>query len=533
MLATWALAKKELRLLLRDPRAAVLLLGMPLLFIFLLGLLLGEGFGQNPDRNLRVSVVDLDRGHDLEQAIAWLALTPAPVPLPDAVSPQILIAASLDLAHHGGRFPPGKWSDIVLRDLQETAGIRVEIIGDLQTAEYLCRESKRPAVLKLGPNFSRRLAACSFLSDGINPFYRDGIRLNELDADLIRDKTQKMGASVIEQIAQVTLLRVVLPWMIGKVFEKLSEEEFVERLGDQVRLPIPLGTGWLFQLKGIQLVDDRATLNGMLRVASPDRRTEEMYHEKVGEGVQSALSQQFSKYNLTGKTWAALTRSGPPSGNPAEVAVYQADDARYQFLVPSYTVMFAFALTLVVGWLFVTERRRGTLKRLLAAPLRSSQVLLGKFLPSLALAVFQACFLLTAGKLLFQMHWGPDSWSISRQVLWLFPVVLATSLAAMGLAMLVAALARTEMQVAIYGSLLVLALGLIGGCVVPRELMSRQAQQISLVTPQAWALDAYRQLLLSPDPNLGIVTQSCLVLTAFGAGFLVLAWGSLKLEESH
>ena len=32
---------------------------------------------------------------------------------------------------------------------------------------------------------------------------------------------------------------------------------------------------------------------------------------------------------------------------------------RYQVLVPSYTVTFAFFLVLTVGWLFVAERRHG------------------------------------------------------------------------------------------------------------------------------------------------------------------------------
>jgi hypothetical protein len=62
MKAIWALARKELRLLLRDRLAAGLLLGMPLLFILVLGLLLGEGFGQKTDDKLRISIVDLDRG---------------------------------------------------------------------------------------------------------------------------------------------------------------------------------------------------------------------------------------------------------------------------------------------------------------------------------------------------------------------------------------------------------------------------------------------------------------------------------------
>ena len=55
-MVVWALAKKELRLLLRDRMAVVVLLGMPLVFILLWGLMLGENFGQkNADEKLRVS----------------------------------------------------------------------------------------------------------------------------------------------------------------------------------------------------------------------------------------------------------------------------------------------------------------------------------------------------------------------------------------------------------------------------------------------------------------------------------------------
>jgi ABC-type multidrug transport system permease subunit len=115
----------------------------------------------------------------------------------------------------------------------------------------------------------------------------------------------------------------------------------------------------------------------------------------------------------------------------------------------------------------------------------------------------------------------------------LLPVVTATSLAAMGLALLVAAVARTEMQVALYGAIPVLVLALIGGCVLPREMMPEQAQLISLFTPQGWALEAYRELLdVDPKsvPNLFVVTRACGVLSAFGVGFIVLAWWLLRLE---
>ena len=210
--------------------------------------------------------------------------------------------------------------------------------------------------------------------------------------------------------------------------------------------------------------------------------------------------------------------------------------ARYQILVPAYTVEFCFALVLTVGWLFVTERRQGTLKRLRAAPITRGQVLLGKLLPCLALSVFQGFFLLLAGKVVFDMSWGPASWSLGKQLLLLTPVVVATSFAAMGLAMLVAAVARSEMQVAIIGSLLFLFLGLIGGCLIPRELMPETMTKVSHITPHAWALDAYHQLLTRPTPgteltpNLALVTRACLVLTGYGAAFLALAWGLLRLD---
>jgi ABC-type multidrug transport system permease subunit len=539
MASIWTLAKKELRLLLRDPRAAVLLLGMPLLFILILGLLLGEGFGQNPDKRLRVSLVDLDQGYAVEEAVSCLAPTAGAGPMP----PLGLVAVN-----RLGRFPQGKWSDMVFQDLRDTPNIRLEMIPDRETAERLVNDSKRPAVLVFGPSFSRRLAACSFLADGINPFDRegikiykdrDGVKLYEVGAELLYDETQATTAAVIEQVSQVSLMRVVLPWMIGKAFEKISEEQFIELLGNRVRLPVPAGASLLFAAKGVKLEEGKASLNQALHVAAPNAEAENEYRRKVGLGVQDALRQQFRKYDLTGKTWAALTKAQEEPGAGADVTDY-ADEggvgplkrgaAVYKTLVPSYTVMFSFALVLVVGWLFVSERRRGTLKRLQATPVTRPQLLLGKFLPCLALAVAQGVFLLAAGKLVFGLPWGPASWPLAEQAAALLAVVLATAVAAMGLAMLMAALARTEMQVAIYGAVLVLALGLVGGCVVPREMMPQAAQQVSQWTPHGWALNAYQQLMMKSQPDLGVVAASAAKLSLFGAVCLGLAWQALKLE---
>src|SRR5687768_17245964 len=122
------------------------------------------------------------------------------------------------------------------------------------------------------------------------------------------------------------------------------------------------------------------------------------------------------------------------------------------------------------------------------------------------------------------MSWGPHPG-------WLALVVIATSVAAMGLAMLVAAIARTETQVAIYGTLLVLVLAALSGSLMgDRSLMPEEMQTLSRVTPHAWALDAYRQLLTNPAPEIATVAVACGVLAAFGVGFVGIAWWWLKLE---
>jgi ABC-type multidrug transport system permease subunit len=256
--------------------------------------------------------------------------------------------------------------------------------------------------------------------------------------------------------------------------------------------------------------------------------------QQFSAALQVSLQNLFPRYQLTAKTWAALTRDIQERTQPGAESFSYRDDGqgllkrgalRYQLLVPSYLVMFAFFLVLTVGWLFVAERRQGTMTRLAAAPVARWQILTGKLLPCIVLSLFQGVFILAAGRLVFAMSWGPDP-------LWLLPLVAATSLAAMGLAMLIAALARTETQVAIYGTLLVLVLAGLSGCLMgDRNLMPEQMQVISRITPHAWALDAYRELLTTARPNLQIVGEACGVLAGFGLAFLILAWSLLRVES--
>src|SRR5262245_55190847 len=320
MRAIWVLAKKELRLLLRDRMAAGLLVGMPLLFILVLGLLLGESFGQKADDTLRISLVDLDQGRGLD----------------------------------------GKpWAHWAVADLAQTPGIRIEVIADREQAERLIRDHRRAAVVVFEPDFSDRINTCSFLDakGSINPFHREGVYLDRVRATLLKDETQSSAAALIEQVVQVTKLRFIRPFMIGQAFEKLSEPRFINRLGEEVKLPMPQDFKSLLtsadellkdpRVKGARLFDrkldaklkkmeqkikefrpyiekDRIQLAEMIDLASgKDAKQKAEFQAKVGDGVQKALERQFSKYNLTGKAWAALTKSQAGDGEKAQVSEYE------------------------------------------------------------------------------------------------------------------------------------------------------------------------------------------------------------------
>lgn len=536
------LAAKDLRLLLRDPRSAVILLLMPLVLTLVLGLALGEGFGEKADDRLRVSVVVLDRG------------------LPEKP---------------GRTFPQMPWSELVIDDIGADpegtgGGIRVEVIDSRERAEQMVSRGKRAAVLVFEPEFSDRMDRCSFLArpgfEPVNPLGRDGVELDRVGLTVLRDPTQPTASAVIEQAAQVTLFRVVIPYMIGQAFARVGDERFMAHLADRLQDRKPLPADVLTQLDptvqkllAALLADPK--FDGMLRrefgalpavaikgqlpqfrklvaaafqdpeiaarlgkdvsigeVMTPAVRAE------VGPGVKAGVGDLFPNYDFTALTWQQLTRSGQRAGGAANRTAYTDPGAkRYQILVPQFTVLSAFFLVLVVGWLFVAERTHGTLVRLRAAPLARWQILLGKLLPCLLVSLVQGVFLLLAGRLVVNLSWGAEPWL-------LLPVVACTSVAAVGLALLVASVARTETQVAVYGVLLVLVLGGVSGSLMPRELMPESMKRASLVTPHAWALDAYSQLLGSPTPDVGVVLTACGVLLAFGAVFLMLAWWRMDLE---
>lgn len=265
--------------------------------------------------------------------------------------------------------------------------------------------------------------------------------------------------------------------------------------------------------EGLEALD----LHLVFNKSAPDPMMEGLAKALIKLSLQNALLPIMAE-KVPVFRGAARTSVIPPSWEsrtaPKGVEA-EAVNRVYQFFIPSYTVLFVFFLINVMGRSFIGERDTGTLRRLQIAPISHSAILVGKTTPFLILSLAQTSILMISGKILFGMSWGSQPWL-------LLPIMFCTSAAATALGLLFSTVARTESQVSSFGNLILLSSAGISGCLVPRAWMPPITQKISLMTPHAWALDAYNEMLTKELPNYQVIAVSCGVLLGFAAVFFVL-----------
>lgn len=132
------------------------------------------------------------------------------------------------------------------------------------------------------------------------------------------------------------------------------------------------------------------------------------------------------------------------------------------------------------GVSLVLERSRGTMVRLLVAPLSKFQILAGKAVACLASTLIVSAGLLAIGIGFFGIR--PSSYAH------LALAVPCVSVAFVGLMMLLSVLGKTERSASGIGWAVLLVLSMIGGGMVPLFLMPGWMQALSSVSPVKWSV---------------------------------------------
>ena len=232
--------------------------------------------------------------------------------------------------------------------------------------------------------------------------------------------------------------------------------------------------------------------------------------------VIKVIAPVAAEKNAVTRTWIRKAENEESEANPQMVSSVEKNipkaAAVYSWIVPGFTVMFAFFVISVMARSFIAERENGTLRRLLLAPISRTSVLAGKTIPFYVTSVIQCSLLFLCGRLLFGMSWGPEP-------IYLIPVILCTSLAATSLGLLLATAVHTDQQVSSYGTTLILLLSSMSGCFFPRDMFPQTMKRASLFIPHGWALKAFDAVLIQSTVDVLTVATCCTMLIAFAVAF--------------
>lgn len=241
--------------------------------------------------------------------------------------------------------------------------------------------------------------------------------------------------------------------------------------------------------------------------------------EGASGGVASAVVDRASRQLIADSADTAAASEGPSisvvtegatSGGSREPDVYEQN-------VPGFAILAGFFMTMFVAGSILAEKFLGTFRRLMATPVTRSRVLLGKVLGSFAVGFVQMMLLFAFGYVVFGL-------SLGSQPLGIVLVTLGVVSAATGLGVLIAGFARTDQQATAFGTLIVLSMAALGGSMVPRFIMPDTMQTIGLITPHAWAIDGYHEIIVRNEGLLSVVPHTAALLGFAAIFFSIGAW---------
>ncbi|MEV4176722.1 ABC transporter permease [Nonomuraea sp. NPDC049709] len=207
---------------------------------------------------------------------------------------------------------------------------------------------------------------------------------------------------------------------------------------------------------------------------------------------------------------AAPDRAAPDRAAPDRAAT-SADPRGFAYTAPANLLLFTFINSMAVAAALVESRRLGMIQRALTAPVRRRSVLLGEALSRFIVALAQAVLIVVVSALAFGISWG-DPLGVAA-------VVVAFSLVATGAALLVGTLLRSPDQAPAIGPPLGVVLGMLGGCLWPRESSGEVINAIGHLFPHAWGMDA---LLTLAQPGTGLTAVLPQVAVLAGMAALLL-----------
>jgi ABC-2 type transport system permease protein len=191
-------------------------------------------------------------------------------------------------------------------------------------------------------------------------------------------------------------------------------------------------------------------------------------------------------------------------------------------MIPGVIGMILFALTsILTASAIVRERERGTIEQLIVTPIRPWELVVGKLLPYVILALLNAFEVLAIGHYWFGVPINGSLWLITA-------ASLLFLLSSLGIGLLASTIANTQQEAMLTVWMLLLPSIFLAGFFFPLEAMPKLLQWISYIFPLRYYLVIIRSLMLK-GVGISAVKEEIIALAIFGVAIMSLA--SLRFRK--
>lgn len=191
---------------------------------------------------------------------------------------------------------------------------------------------------------------------------------------------------------------------------------------------------------------------------------------------------------------------------------------------PGMMLQFAIAGLLASAQILVTERKSRSLRRLLTTATRRVHILLGHYLAILVMLLCQFFLLIAFGQFALRVNYlsAPGATLL---------VAFGAALCIASLGLLIGTVAKDEEQAIIFSLVLMFVNAGMGGAWVPLEITGPTFQAIGHLSPVAWAMDGFKNVVLRGQ-GLEFVLLPFAALAGYAVLFFILAtWRFSTAEE--
>jgi ABC-2 type transport system permease protein len=226
------------------------------------------------------------------------------------------------------------------------------------------------------------------------------------------------------------------------------------------------------------------------------------------------VAQQIGWQHGTKVQQQRLRRAGVSASGeiPLEIHTqvwFNPDMEEAYFMVPGIIGYILYGITsILTATTIVRERERGTIEQLIVTPIRPWELVVGKLLPYVILALFDTITVLFFGSWWFGV---PVRGDISV-ILLLSTLFLATSLS---LGMLISTVAKTQMEAMLVAMMTLLPALFLSGFLFPLGSMPTFLQWISYAMPLRYYLVIIRTLMLKGG-SMAALQEEIIALVIFG-----------------